>query len=597
MAWRIVALAILMASSATAKAYDRYGLYGVGHPAGGYILKDPPGYEEMVWRRIAEAGATSVRQAASWREIEAVKGKYDWTQIENTLKYCRKYSQIRPYLLVVNTPAWARADGQPSHLPPVPEAIPDWKRFCKALAEKYRGYVNHYEIWNEQNGFGWEVPPYNQVDKYLPLLEAAYEGLKEGNPDCLVSLGGLDDGAGNSPIFTKGSYDLRVKSYAGKNMWDAFGDHPYGDAKSMIAKLRAIKGIASGYGDCGLELWLSEYGFHTGEMSEQAQAEALTQYMRTLIEDPEFQYVTETNYLCVADFEETTHGFGLCNANLKPRLAFYAYQRLPRPGHIVISDIHVRHVSTTSVKIEWRTDAKATSAVEWGTAAGKLDKRIADDQMVQDHSLTLTGLLPNSTYHYVMISSADGFPEARSLDYEFTTLAGEGLRNAGFEDGFLVEIARHWDCVGDNLCFDSARLDGDLKRSHSGEHAQCIVANGDWGDGLDDAVVGQAAAEIGRSCAFSAWTYALSETKGGVIARKVGIDPTGGTGPGSPEVIWSQPSESQGRWERQSVTTMAKGAVITVFAHAETKQKDGGKDWFYVDDADLVAGGAVSGRQ
>jgi len=324
--WGLVVLAAVCAASGAqcAGKYDRYGLYGVGHPAGGYLLGNPPDYEDMVWRRIAECGATSVRQAASWREIEATKGKYDWTQIEDTLKYCRRYPQIRPYLLVVNTPGWARTDGQPSHLPPVESAIPQWKEFCRALAERYRGLVKHYEIWNEQNGFGWEVPPFNQFDKYLPILQAAYEGIKQGNPDATVSLGGLDDAAGNSPIFTKGCYKLRLSDYGNARLWDAFGDHPYGDAASMMAKLRAIKGIAAGYGDCDLELWLTEYGFHTGALSEEEQAKAVTDYMTALITDPELQYVTETNYLCIADFEETTHGFGLCDANLRPRPAFYA---------------------------------------------------------------------------------------------------------------------------------------------------------------------------------------------------------------------------------------------------------------------------------
>lgn len=583
-----MAALVAASGSAAAKEYDRYGFYGVGHPAGGYVLKNPEGYEDMVWRRIAEAGATSVRQAASWREIEAVKGAYDWTQIEETLKYCRKYPQIRPYLLVVNTPGWARADGKPSHLPPIPSAIPDWKRFCTALAARYKGFVRHYEIWNEQNGFGWEVPPYNQFDKYLPILEAAYEGLKEGDPDCVVSLGGLDNAQGHSPIFTKGCYDLRLKDYGGKVMWDAFGDHPYGDTQSMITKLRAIKGIAAGYGDGDLELWLTEYGFPLNAMSPEDQAKSLTEYMTTLILDPEFGYVTETNYLCVADFEPTTRGFGLCDLNLRPRPAFYAYQRLPRPGQIVVHDLAVRHEGPESVSVSWQTDTAARCVLEFADSSGKSIAR-RKTRPAREHSVALTGLKPDTSYTYSVTATADGMPETRTLDYEFATLARDGLRNAGFEGGFLVEIARHWECIGRNLCFDSARLDDGLNLAHSDEHAQCIVANGRWGDGLDDAVAAQASARAGAKCTFSAWTRAVSEDKDGAIERRVGIDPTGGADPKSPNVVWSAPSAVQGEWEKQSVSAVAEGPVVTVFAHALTTNKDKARDLFYVDGCEFTA--------
>lgn len=585
--WLAALAATLSSGAAIAKDYDRYGLYGLGHPNGSYILRDPPGYEDMVWRRIVEAGGTSVRMAASWREIEAEKGKYDWSQLESTLKYCREYPQIRPYVLVVNTPGWARADGQPSHLPPTAEALPDFKKFCKDLAQRYKGLVNHYEIWNEQNGFGWEVPPYNQYDKYLPLLQAAYQGLKEGNPRCVVSTGGLDDAAGNGYISTKGYYDLQLKQYGGKKMWDACGNHPYGDTKSMYTKQRVLKGIAASYGHGDEEYWLTEYGFHTGEVSEEEQAKQLTDYMTAIITDPELQYITETNYLCLADFEQSNHSFGLCDLNLRPRPAFYAYQRLPRPGQVVISDIKIAYVSLESVTISWETDTESAGSVECRGPVGAGDKGVPTTSAGRTHSVTLRELDPSTTYLYRIRARAKDLPEAKTLEYEFATLAKSGLRNGGFENGFSIEIARNWECIGDNLCFDSARLDAPDNITHSGKHAQCIVSA--WGDPLKDAVVGQAPAQAGRAYTFNAWTYGKTKTDEGPISRRVGIDPTGGKDPASPNVVWSQPSQINTRWELQTVSAEAKSAVITVFAYAEVPKVDEGMDLFYVDDALLTA--------
>lgn len=568
---------------ANGASYDRKGLYGVGHPAGGHLLDNPPDYEDTVWRRIAEAGATSVRVAASWREIEAQKGKYDWSDLEGRLKYFRKYPQLRPYILVVNTPGWARADGKPSHLPPVPAALGEWKAFNRELARRYRGFITHFEVWNEQNGFGWEVPPYNQVDKYLPVLEAAYEGLKEGNPDCVVSLGGLDDAAGNSPIFTKGSYDLRLKDYGNKVMWDAFGDHPYGDAASTMTKLRIIKGIAAGYGDGSLELWLTEYGFNSRDMSLKEQAKQLTDYMTLLITDPEFQYVTETNYLCVADFEAGNRSFGLCDVNLRPRPAFYAYQRLPRPGQIVISDIRVEPLSSSSVAIVWKTDTPATGVLD---VDGQAAARTASGR---DHRATIAGLQPGSSHTYRVRCNAPGYTEAQTLEYPLRALASTGLLNGDFEEGFDVGIASAWRCIGENQCWDSARLDNALRRAHSGKSAQAIVAHGQWNAKLDDAVAAQAAATPGRQITFSVWTRADSEGGDTSVTRRVGIDPAGGIDPTSPGVIWSSPGTKMGAWEQQSVTAPATGAIVTVFAAARSDTPGKALSVFYVDDARVLS--------
>ncbi|MCC6484914.1 MAG: hypothetical protein IT209_08715 [Armatimonadetes bacterium] len=578
--WLLLASFVRM-SPVYGESYDRKGLYGVGHPAGGYLLGNPADYEDTVWRRIAEAGATSVRVAASWREIEAQKGKYDWSDLEKTLKYFRKYPQLRPYILVVNTPGWARADGKPSHLPPTPAALPEWKAFNRELARKYRGFISHFEVWNEQNGFGWEVPPYNQVDKYLPVLEAAYDGLKEGNPECMVSLGGLDDAAGNSPIFTKGCYDLRLKDYGNRVMWDAFGDHPYGDVPSTMSKLRLIKGIAAGYGDGPIEMWLTEYGFNTRDMSLKEQAKQLTEYMTLLITDPEFRYVTETNYLCVADFEAGNRSFGLCDVNLRPRPAFYAYQRLPRPGQIVISDIKAEPLSANRVAIIWQTDGAATGTVELD---GKPAARTSKDTR---HRAVIEGLQPGSRHAFRIRCNAPGYPEAATLEYPIRALAASGLLNGGFEEGFDVGIAGGWRCIGENHCWDSARLEEKLRRAHSGKSAQAIVAHGQWNVRLDDAVAAQAAVQPGSEISFSVWTRADSEAKDTSVIRRVGIDPTGGQDPESGNVVWSEPSSEMGIWQRQTVTVQTKGSIATVFAAANSEQSGKARNVFYVDDATL----------
>ena len=169
-------------------------------------------------------------------------------------------------------------------------------------------------------------------------------------------------------------------------------------------------------------------------------------------------------------------------------------------------------------------------------SGGKLAEAGSSKATGMAHSVTLTDLKPETAYAYLTTASADGYPDTATLDYEFITLGENGIPNAGFEEGFVVEIAKQWRCLGDNLCWDSARLPAEFRLAHSAKHAQCIVANGGWGDGLDDTVAGQAFTKAGKTVAFTAWTCAVNEGKDGAIARKIGIDPLGGMDPNSPNL-------------------------------------------------------------
>jgi len=86
----------------------------------------------------------------------------------------------------------------------------------------------------------------------------------------------------------------------------------------------------------------------------------------------------------------------------------------------VISDVRVNNITTTSVAVSWTTDIAASSAVDFGTAAGP---PYADHPgvpaPVTDHTINLTGLTLGTLYHYRVRSGVTG-AEATSLDRTFT---------------------------------------------------------------------------------------------------------------------------------------------------------------------------------
>ncbi|HAM72167.1 MAG TPA: hypothetical protein DCM86_11035 [Verrucomicrobiales bacterium] len=64
----------------------------------------------------------------------------------------------------------------------------------------------------------------------------------------------------------------------------------------------------------------------------------------------------------------------------------------------------LQSMTTTNVLIVWRTDLPLDSTVEWGPTPG-LGQRITDPGPATNHVINLTGLTPDSTYYYRVVSA------------------------------------------------------------------------------------------------------------------------------------------------------------------------------------------------
>jgi phosphodiesterase/alkaline phosphatase D-like protein len=91
-------------------------------------------------------------------------------------------------------------------------------------------------------------------------------------------------------------------------------------------------------------------------------------------------------------------------------------------------------VGPTSVSINWTTDELSSTQVEYGTtdAYGKSEPpQPADDPTsgtslgVVTHPVVLSGLQPNTTYHYKVKSKDKAGNEAVSPDKTLTTISAE----------------------------------------------------------------------------------------------------------------------------------------------------------------------------
>ncbi len=87
-----------------------------------------------------------------------------------------------------------------------------------------------------------------------------------------------------------------------------------------------------------------------------------------------------------------------------------------------ISNVVATILSYTQARITWKTDEPSTSVVEYGTTTA-YGNRASDSTMVTQHSITITDLLANTTYHYRVKSTDASGNMAVSPDYVLITPA------------------------------------------------------------------------------------------------------------------------------------------------------------------------------
>ena len=97
-------------------------------------------------------------------------------------------------------------------------------------------------------------------------------------------------------------------------------------------------------------------------------------------------------------------------------------QPVPDTTPPVISDEARTALTATTATITWTTDEPATSEVQYGTDTD-YGRSLSDATPVTSHTLTLTGLSPNTVYHWRVVSRDAAGNTATSDDHTFRTPA------------------------------------------------------------------------------------------------------------------------------------------------------------------------------
>jgi hypothetical protein len=169
---------------------------------------------------VQDMGFRWVKQAFAWRDLETVeKGHYDWWRADRIVEDAEEF-ELFLVVRLDRQPFWAQVDGGAHPLENAPPAdLEDFHDFCYTVADRYRGRIKAYQIWNEPNlAREWGDQPPDPAE-YVELLKHCYTGIKAADPDAITISAGLAPTGTGLPVaipddeFLRGMYEAGGAAY------------------------------------------------------------------------------------------------------------------------------------------------------------------------------------------------------------------------------------------------------------------------------------------------------------------------------------------------------------------------------------------------
>lgn len=230
---------------------------------------------------------TWVKQQIEWAIYEANAGSINWAPLDEIVN-ALDGAGFNILLSVGSAPGWARDSDQEKG---PPTDYQTYANFIGQLAQRYKGKVDAYEVWNEQNlRREWNTPRGISAASYVELLRLAYTAIKNADSSALVITGGLAPTGFNDGVNAiDDRVYLRQMYAAGVAEWsDAIGAHPNGwanppdstccrnnrpavpawdDHPSFFFKqtLADYRQIMVENGDSGTFIWPTEFGWGSND--------------------------------------------------------------------------------------------------------------------------------------------------------------------------------------------------------------------------------------------------------------------------------------------------------------------------------------------
>ncbi len=316
---------------------------------------------------VKQAGFNWMTEQIEWDAVELGPGDYDWSQLDPIVNDGNAAGlnimlSFEHAPLFYRTPTSGLMPGDPT----------TYGAFLGAVASRYAGKVQAYELWNEENldreaGTG-NVDP----TTYLPLLEAGYTAIKASDPNAKVLLGAPSPTTSNIPGSVIDDLTYLTNLYAINNgevkgYFDVLSAHPSGfsnppdctpdtpfcslsgawntdDSFFAFTRSSQYHDIMVQNGDDAKQIWFTEFGYCSNPTPPPGY-----EYCRYLTEDQQAEFLQSAyemarntpyvgamfqwnlNFQMSVGQEDEKWGFGIVHSDYSGRPAYGRLLGMPKP--------------------------------------------------------------------------------------------------------------------------------------------------------------------------------------------------------------------------------------------------------------------------
>lgn len=161
-----------------------------------------PDYMAQAVAQMHDLGIRWVRCNFHWHNVEKEPGVFDWGKMGELVDELYR-QKMHAFVELVNTAPWASSSSSAAGGSVdtgrewqcvAPRDFSSWRNFCARAAERFRGRVKHYEIWNEpgaprngrSNGF-WRDSSAN----FIEIIRQGAAGVHSIDPEAKIMVSGF----------------------------------------------------------------------------------------------------------------------------------------------------------------------------------------------------------------------------------------------------------------------------------------------------------------------------------------------------------------------------------------------------------------------
>ncbi|MDD2337857.1 MAG: beta-galactosidase, partial [Geobacteraceae bacterium] len=200
----------------------------------------------------------------AWPNLEPAKGAWNFELLDNYVRIAGSNS-VEIVLPLGLSPTWASARPyEKSAYRPgnaaEPADLADWENYVRMVADRYKGRIKFYEIWNEPNLSQFYS---GTLERYIEMNRIAWQVIKSIDPTAQIV----------APSCT--AFDARLKWF---EQYLAAGGAAYADIidyhfyvrpappEAMLERIDCIRGLMRKY-SVNKPLWNTEAGWNISELA------------------------------------------------------------------------------------------------------------------------------------------------------------------------------------------------------------------------------------------------------------------------------------------------------------------------------------------